>query len=199
MNDKKRHLFLLLSLAILVLLPACYSYGPSNRIFTPVPTLIPAVLPNPLAKAAEASVIIRCPVRPVDLLGAWVNAGVPEMDTFQFTSEDGQTCSANFPDDVQKLFTTSNLWFEGSPACISCHYSDLEAAFQHMDLSSYAGILAGSQRTSPDLPGNDILGGGNWEESRLYYMLTNRLMPLGRPADSPVKGPVIFAGQPAEQ
>jgi hypothetical protein len=63
-----------------------------------------------------------------------------------------------------------------------------------MDLSTYEGILAGSQRASANEVGNDMLGGGDWESSRLYYMLINRLMPLGRPSDSPENGPVIYAG-----
>lgn len=184
---------------VILLLSSCYSYGPRDRLFTPVPTLIPAEAPDPLQRAVSASVVIRCPVRPVDLLGAWVQAGIPDAETFQFSAENGDTCTANFIEDVQQVFSESNLWFEGSPSCVSCHYSNLEASFQQMDLSSYEGILAGSQRASSEEQGNDILGAGNWEESRLYYMLINRLMPLGRPADSPEKGPVIFAGRPQSE
>jgi hypothetical protein len=188
-------LTLLLYMGLLVL-SGCYSYTVPNRIFTPVPTLIPVSTLNPLALAAGGAVHVECPIRPVDLLGAWVGAGIPETDSFEFTSEEGQTCTASYPNDVEKVFNESNLWFEGSPACISCHHSDLDTALQRMDLSSYAGILAGSQRPSAEETGNDILGGGDWEESRLHFMLINKLMPPGRPDDSHEKGPVIFAGNP---
>lgn len=198
MMDKRWKIYLLAAALLVITLSGCYSYGPRDRIFTPVPTLIPVTPIDPLERAVSASVVIRCPVRPVDLLGAWVNAGVPETEAFEFDSENGEICTATFAQDIQRVFTESNLWFEGAPACVSCHYSDLQASFQQMDLSSYEGILAGAQRTSPDQPGMDILGGGNWEESRMYYMLINRLMPLGRPADSPEKGPVIFAGTPQD-
>ena len=173
---------------------ACYSYGPSNRLFTPVPTLIPAAALNPLDAAIGSSAKLSCAVRPVDLLGSWVSAGYSDTEVFSFVSEDGQTCSANYAEDIEPLFKESNLWYDGSPACISCHNSTLDPAFQSMDLSTYEGILAGSQRSSAEETGNDLLSGGDWEASRLYYMLINRLMPLGRPTDSPEKGPVIYAG-----
>lgn len=73
-----------------------------------------------------------------------------------------------------------------------------------MDLSSYAGILAGSGRANGEPKGKDILGGGVWEQSLLYQMLhaengastINRpLMPLGRTAAVPDNGPLIFAGK----
>jgi hypothetical protein len=70
-----------------------------------------------------------------------------------------------------------------------------------MDLSSYAGIIAGSRRASADVKGNDILGSGVWEQSKLYEVLTlpnenQQAMPLGRPPDAfPPGGPVILAGE----
>ncbi len=185
-----------LLLAAVFLLSGCYRYGPTNRIYTPVPTLIPVEDINPLEKAKGASAVLRCPIRPVDLLGAWVEAGYSETEPFEFTGEDGQLCAASYEKDIARLFSESNLWFDGAPACVSCHNTNLETSFQRMDLSSYAGILAGAQRPSSDEMGMDILGGGNWSEARLYYMLINRLMPLGRPVDSPEKGPLIYAGSP---
>lgn len=158
---------------------------------TPIPTLIPAAMPVIQQSAVQPKV--ACQVTAVNLVGAWVNAGYSDTETFEFTDINGQTCTANFHDDVQKLFLEGNIWFTGAPACITCHNATLENA--GMDLSSYEAMLAGSQRTSPDVSGNDIFGGGNFESSLLYKMLyVEKKMPLGRPADSPAEGPIIFAG-----
>jgi hypothetical protein len=169
---------------------------------TPIPTLIPATMP--VQSGGGDAAFNKCQVAAVDLLGAWVNAGVPETDKFQFTDVNGQSCEAVFSRDVQPLFLESNLWYPGSLSCSSCHQSNLTLALQNMDLSSYAGILAGSGRVNGEPKGKDILGGGVWEESLLYQMLyapdgvsqINRpVMPLGRTADVPDKGPLIFSGR----
>lgn len=179
-----------------LLLSACYSYEVSGRILTPVPTLIHATMPSPLDLAiGRTGGQLRCKVRPVDLLGAWVEAGVPESEPFAFESDNGEACEAFYEEDIQALFSQSNLWFEGAPACISCHHSDLETSLQYMDLSSYAGVMAGAERKDGIEQGEDILGGGVWEESIMYEMLITRQMPLGRPVDAPPKGPEIYAGQ----
>ncbi|MBI4759933.1 MAG: hypothetical protein ACOYYF_09210 [Chloroflexota bacterium] len=169
---------------------------------TPIPTLIPATMPVQVGGGGAA--FNKCQIAAVDLIGAWVNAGVPETEKFEFTDVNGQTCEAVFSRDVQPLFTESNVWYPGSLSCTSCHHSNLAAALQNMDLSSYAGILAGSGRANGEPKGKDILGGGVWEQSLLYQMLhaengvstINRpLMPLGRSADVPDNGPLIFAGR----
>jgi len=170
---------------------------------TPIPTLIPATLPVQ-SMGADAGAFNKCQIAAVDLIGAWVTAGVPETDKFTFTDVNGQACEAVFGRDVQPLFTESNLWYPGSLSCSSCHQPNLVLALQNMDLSSYAGILAGSGRANGEPKGKDILGGGVWEESLLYQMvyaengvsLINRpIMPLGLTADVPDKGPLIFAGR----
>lgn len=169
---------------------------------TPIPTLIPATMPAQAVGGGTA--FDKCQVAAVDLIGAWVTAGVPETDKFAFTDVNGQGCEAVFGRDVLPLFVESNLWYPGSLSCSSCHQSNLALALQNMDLSSYAGILAGSGRANGEPKGKDILGGGVWEQSLLYQMvysengasLINRpLMPLGRTPDVPDKGPLIFAGR----
>ena len=169
---------------------------------TPVPTLIPATMPAQVARGD--TIFKKCQVAEVDLLGAWVGAGVPETDKFAFTDVNGQDCEAVFGRDVLPLFIESNIWYPGSLSCSSCHQANLALALQNMDLSSYAGILAGSMRANGEPKGKDILGGGVWEDSLLYQMvysengasLINRpLMPLGRTPDVPDKGPLIFAGR----
>ena len=166
-------------------------------IHTPVPTLIPASMPT-ADTGSRAAASIKCPVAAETLLSAWVAAGYPETDAFTFIDLNGVTCRATFA-DLQLLFGESNLWYSGALACISCHNATLSAASAQMDLSSYAGILAGSRRASAEAPGNDILGGGIWEQSRLNEQLfVLQKMPFGRPAGAvPEGGPVILAGEPA--
>lgn len=169
---------------------------------TPIPTLVPATMPVQDA-SLESAAISKCQVAAVDLVGAWVSAGYSETDTFTFTDVNGQTCEGAFPKDVQPLFLESNLWYPGSLSCASCHQPDLAVAQKNMNLSSYAGILAGSERANGEAQGKDILGGGDWEQSLLYQVLYapdgvtaigQPAMPLGRPAEVPAEGPVIFAG-----
>ena len=169
---------------------------------TPIPTLIPATLP--VQSTGGDAVFNKCQIAAADLIGTWVSAGYPETDKFTFTDVKGQECEAVFGRDVQPLFLESNVWYPGSLSCSSCHNSNLATAQMNMDLSSYAGILAGSQRPNGEPKGKDILGGGVWENSVLRQMLhaengastVNRpLMPLGRTADVPDNGPLIFAGR----
>jgi len=165
---------------------------------TPIPTLIPVTLPTqaPPEMSAEEDAGVPCPITAADLIGAWVTAETPETEPFPFTSEDGKSCIATFEADVLPLFLQGNLWFPGALPCSSCHTADLATSDGQMDMSSYAGILAGSQRI--DTAGEDILGGGNWEASRLYEQIITRAMPEGRPADSPEKGPTLYVGTEGE-
>ena len=172
---------------------------------TPIPTLIPASLPAPKVGAEAAAAIPRCRVSAVNLIGAWVSAGYSENESFTFTDVKDQVCSADFKNDVQPLFVTANLWYDGAPACTTCHNADVAKSTKNMDMSSYAGILAGSNRLNGAPKGNDILGGGNWDNALLHQMLyapdgkttINRPpMPLGRPATVPAEGPIVPAGSP---
>jgi hypothetical protein len=166
---------------------------------TPIPTLAAATLPAP-DFSVESPTLNQCRIAAVDLIGAWVSAGYPETDTFNFTDIDDLTCEATFTDDVQPVFLESNLWFPGSLSCSSCHNADMAISSAQLDLSSYEGILAGSRRTSPGAQGTDILGGGDWEASLLYDVLyVRKFMPLGRPPDMPAEGPVVFAGHTIEE
>lgn len=181
--------------------------GIAKPVVTPIPTLIAATMPAPKVGAEAGPLVVKCQVSAVDLIGAWVEAGSPESDPFQFVDQKEQTCTATFAADVQKLFTEANLWYSGAAACTTCHYADVTKANMGLDLSSYAGILAGSQRMDGSPTGNDILGGGDWETALLYQMvyapdgqstIGRQIMPLGRPATVPAEGPVIFAGTPVE-
>jgi hypothetical protein len=169
-------------------------------IRTSIPTLIPATLPPPqLGKVAQFTA--KCRVGATELLKAWVNSSYPETDPFKFTDADGKSCTATYKDDVSALFKEANLWFSGAPPCASCHNADVAKAMANMNLSTYEGILMGSRRVPPDAKGNDILGGGVWEKSKLYEVLITRkgqplAMPLGRPVDMDAQTVIVFAGQP---
>ena len=172
---------------------------------TPVPTLLAATLPAPKVGAEAIAAKPRCRVAAVDLISAWIGAGYPESEPFEFTDVKSQKCTATFKADVQKLFLEANLWYDGAPACTTCHNADVAKATKNMDLSSYAGLLAGSNRVGGKAQGNDILGGGDPTKALILQMLTapdgktaiNRPpMPLGRPATVPALGPILSAGTP---
>jgi hypothetical protein len=137
---------------------------------TPVPTLIPATLPAMEMPAGDAVAPDVCRVAAVDLIGAWVENGYSETDAFQFTDVNGRDCEATFA-DVKPLFVNANLWYAGSLSCVSCHSVDLAVSPAELDLSSYAGILAGSRRADAESEGTDILAAGNWESSLLYQFI----------------------------
>ncbi|MEN9563492.1 MAG: hypothetical protein RIR73_1736 [Chloroflexota bacterium] len=137
---------------------------------TPIPTLIPATLPAMEMVSAPAAASDKCYVAGADLIGAWVDAGSPESDAFQFTDANGVNCESTF-EDVLPLFTQSNLWYSGSLSCSSCHSVTLAVSPAQLDLSSYEGILAGSRRADEASKGTDILGGGAWTSSLLYQFL----------------------------
>ena len=162
---------------------------------TPIPTLIPATLPAPITDGVPDA-FGKCQVKAMDLLGAWVDAGYPESVAFPFTDLDGNPCEGTFRGDIQPLLGESNLWFPASLSCTSCHNTAFKEGTGGLDLTSYAGILAGSQRESADVPkGMDILG-GNWADSLLFQTLSlTENIPLGHsPLDYPEVDLVIYAG-----
>lgn len=172
---------------------------------TPIPTLVAATMPAPKVGLEAAAAAPKCHIAAVNLIGAWVSAGYTEKDPFNFTDSKGTPCTGTFKADVQKLFVTPNFWYDGAPACTTCHYSDVAKSTKNLDLSSYGGILAGSNRLNGAAKGNDILGAGNWNDALLYKMLFapdgktdigRPAMPLGRPASVQAEGPVISAGIP---
>jgi hypothetical protein len=164
-------------------------------IRTPIPTLVPATLPAPMMGVKMALGTAKCSVTAETLLDAWVSNGFPESEQFEFSDLNEVLCQATFL-DLQILFTEDNLWYPGANACTTCHHSNLAVASALMDLSSYSGIIAGSRRPSVDAVGDDILGDGVWEQSKLYEQLfVTQIMPLGRPEGVvPEEGPTVHAG-----
>ena len=172
----------------------CSQAGLPGIIHTPIPTLIPPGASN-LMQVKPVEIHQACLVTAGNMLSDWVNAGYQETQPFNFTDIDGNVCQASFA-NVLPLFTEPDLWYKGALACDSCHNSDISIAAANLDMSSYAGIHAGSKRTPPAGQGEDILGGGNWESSILNQVLfVNQLMPFGHPLGGEAsKGPIIQAG-----
>ncbi len=192
-------IFLLLFIATIYFVSCGFSAQCSQAslpaiIHTPIPSLAPVIIPSPAA-AVQPEARPVCSVTGRDLLNTWVSAGYQETQLFTFKDINGNTCQASFA-NVIPLFNRANLWYVGALACDACHNADVTVAAAGLDMSSYAGILAGAQRTSSANQGVDILGGGNWEKSRLNQQLfVYQLMPFGAPsvALSP-DGPSIQAG-----
>jgi hypothetical protein len=161
---------------------------------TPIPSLIPATMPAMQAGSGDVMVSDQCRVAAVDLLGAWVAAGSPEQEGFQFTDVTGQNCQATF-EQVKPLFVEANLWSSGL-ACVSCHSVDVTVSPAQLDLSSYAGIIAGSRRENAESKkGTDILGGGNWKSSLLYEFITTAKADVPGHTKA-VSDLLVFAGTP---
>jgi hypothetical protein len=158
---------------------------------TPIPTLLPATLP--VMETGKGNVVIsdRCRVAAVDLIGEWVSAGASETDPFKFIDINGQNCESTF-EEIKPLFVEANLWVPGSLSCSSCH-SDVTISPAQLDLSSYAGIMAGSRRADAESKGTDILGGGTWKGSLLYEFLSTSKPDVPGHTES-VSDLVIFAG-----
>ncbi len=163
---------------------------------TPIPTLPPATMPAADMGEGEESVLPSdvCRVAAADLLGAWVEAGASETDTFQFADENGRNCETTFA-EVKPLFLEANLWYSGSLSCVSCHSVDLNVSPAQLDLSSYEGIRAGSRRADVESDGTDILGAGNWTSSLLYEFISEDKADVPGHTD-PLTGVMIFAGTP---
>jgi len=163
---------------------------------TPIPTLFPATMPALQIKNKPAAISDTCRVAADDLIGAWVSANFPEEDAFQFVDVNGKTCQATFA-EVLPIFNEPNLRHSGSLACVSCHSVDVTISPAQLDLSSYAGILAGSRRENAESKkGTDILGGGIWEKSLLYEFLTISKADIPGHTDAVFADAFVFAGKP---
>jgi hypothetical protein len=163
---------------------------------TPIPTLFPATLPAVNKGSGEVAVVSdKCRVAAADLIGAWVSANSSEKATFQFMDVNGKNCEATFA-DVEPLFNEPNLWQSGSLACVSCHSVDVTISPAQLDLSTYAGIMAGSRRADAESKGTDILGAGNWKKSLLYEFLATSKADVPGHTEAVSAGSFVFAGKP---
>jgi mono/diheme cytochrome c family protein len=174
----------------------CQQSGRARLVHTSIPTLIPVAPQADMVSFPVEFSTENCTETAETLLSAWVAGGSPEKENFKFVDANQTDCVASFT-DLLPLFTQGNLWYPGALACTSCHNSELNAAASaQLDLSSYAGILAGSRRAGGSAKGDNILGNGSWEASRLYQVLfVLKTMPLGRPTDANLDaGPIIYTG-----
>lgn len=159
---------------------------------TPIPTLVPGTLPAQVMDG-QPGAFNKCAVKALDLLGAWASAGSPETDAFAFDDVNGNPCAGTFEADIQPLLSQSQVWYPASLSCTSCHNTTLKNG--GLDLTTYAGVLAGSGRVDA-AKGRDILGAGNWPASILYEVLTRvENIPTGHPPLAyPASKLVVFAG-----
>jgi len=163
---------------------------------TPIPTLFPATMPALEIESKPVLVSDKCQIAAADLIGAWVSVNSPEEAAFQFVDVNGETCESTFA-EVQPLFNESNLWHSGSLACISCHSVDVSISPAQLDLSSYAGILAGSRRENAEAKkGTDILGEGTWGKSLLYEFLVTSKADIPGHTQPISADSFVFAGKP---
>ena len=190
----------------LIYISACGFTLSCNRadplvVRTPVPTLIPVSHQEGQGGESAPVQFNACYVSATDLIGAWVTAGSPESEAFPFNDMNGNPCEGTFDSDIQHLFVENSFWYPGSIGCISCHNADLTDKSGGLDLSSYEGIIAGSNRSYAGAKGTDILGGGNWEDSKLHDVLVEQgLVTAGHSPDvDPVPPVLIYAGQKAEE
>ena len=164
---------------------------------TPIPTLIPASHSESQMSDEGMVGFNKCQVNAVDLIGAWVSAGTPEIGPFPFTDLNGASCEGRYIGDIQPLFVENSLWKTGTLGCVSCHNADLTERSMGLDLSSYKAVLLGSRRVAGSTSkGNELLGNGEWEKSVLYDVLVNQaLIPEGHSAAAPASELILFAGQ----
>jgi len=149
----------------------------------PPPTEEPE--PTAITAADESAETPGDAAKAVDLIGAWVEAGAPETNAFDYTGIDGQTYQATFEADILPLFTTNGVWFEGAQACTGCHFGNTENSYHEMDLTTYQGVITGADSLSSP-PGVSILGASavgetdfDWDHSKLRGRLRNNRMPPG--------------------
>ncbi len=126
----------------------------------------------------------ECEVRAVDLIAAWVEGSSPN-GAFDFTAEDGSACEGTFEADIQPLFMQNGAWFEGSQACVGCHFAASENSYHQLNMSTYEGIMTGADSLESP-PGVSILGQAevgkgdfDWDHSKLRERLRNNRMPPG--------------------
>jgi mono/diheme cytochrome c family protein len=175
----------------------CSKGNLAGVIHTAVPTLAAATTPNTVPlDVSLPTPDSSCEAPAATLLSAWISSGYSEDTAFIYQDNQGNNCSATFK-DVEPLFDTPNLWYSGALACTSCHDANLSASSAGLDLSSYSGILAGSQRKPTSPQGTNILGEGDWTSSILNQVLfVQKQMPVGAPSGAIAEmGPSIHAGQ----
>lgn len=99
----------------------------------------------------------------------------------------GDKTAVSYKDDVQCYFTEPRAWFDApdeyaSTACGSCH-----PPFHSMDLTTRAGMLAGTDGGAEAILGETNVGDTDydWGESILRKRLRNNRMPPGVPFTFP--------------
>ena len=186
-HGMKRHIILFLTILIgSALIGACASGALPTAPPTEPPTA--TAVPPTATTAPEALVVNEtegAAAKAVDIIGAWVQAGAPETDSFDYTGMDGNTYQATFEVDILPLFFGNGVWYKGAQACTGCHFANSENSYHEMDLTTYQGIVTGADSISSP-PGVSILGASavgatdfDWDHSKMRARLRNNRMPPG--------------------
>ncbi|HEX6303899.1 MAG TPA: hypothetical protein VFZ76_06900, partial [Anaerolineales bacterium] len=163
-----------MALLVVLIFSSC---GPTVTPIPPPSDTPTAEVSEPEAETAGETAAAGDAVKAVDLLAAWVDAGAPEGESFQYTGIDGNGYEATFEVDVLPLFTENGIWFEGSQACTGCHFDVSENSYHELDLNTHEGILLGADSLSdPDDP-EEIITPGDWSASSLRARMRNNRMP----------------------
>jgi hypothetical protein len=121
-------------------------------------------------------------------LQAWVEGGATEAG---FT-----TAGTNSGMSPEAIFSTAGAFYDGSPACTTCHGGTDAASAHELGFKTYAQVMAGADSVT-GAPGVSILGQGachhgapeaanaaddwaaNWSMSKLRWRTRNTRMPPG--------------------
>ncbi|MBI3165868.1 MAG: hypothetical protein HYZ24_14390, partial [Chloroflexi bacterium] len=184
--NRRAYLTILVGVLLVVLAFVLAACGGATPPPTEEPTAPPTEAPTATEAPTEAPTDESgAAAYAVDLIAAWVEGGSPETEAFDYTGVDGNTYQATFAVDIQPLFTQNNVWFEGSQACVGCHFAASENSYHQLNMSTYEGIIAGADSLESP-PGVSILGQAevgkgdfDWDHSKLRERLRNNRMPPG--------------------
>ncbi|NQV48336.1 MAG: hypothetical protein HQ504_11220 [Rhodospirillaceae bacterium] len=126
----------------------------------------------------------------VGMIEAWVASGAKNDATFQ--------------NMILPMFTTDEVWGEGTAACTSCHFDNSEDSYHEMDLSTYEGVMKGAD-VNEQPPGVPLFGQSmgmgmtdfDWGHGKMKERLRNNRMPPGIEFDITEEnrdGPIVAHG-----
>jgi len=127
---------------------------------------------------------------------ALVSATGSESGTAGFAAisvKAGTAGAVSFAKDLLPLFTKPNMWQAGTASCAAkgCHTG--VGGAHDLDMSSYAGIMAGTDAGTEAIvfTGTDPKGPEYYEESMLRTRLRDNRMPFGISPLIPRDGPMV--------
>lgn len=104
---------------------------------------------------------------PIVAIKEWILAGANNDD--------------NYKNNIQKLFTTANIFGPDTPACTECHMSNQEPpSFHELNLSTYEGVMLGADSVAKGVDhATKVIIPGEPEKSGVFQHLVEDRMPPG--------------------